>query len=786
MEPTPIKPTGPTVVSVANDPGSAAWAPQTPPVGSFNMTIVEGKDLSVKDSNGFSDPYVKVFYPHPITRQETQVKSLAVQKNLNPSWNFASHTWVLALPLTVRIEVWDEDLLTDDFMGTCQFQVNTDEDLESDVWIDLAARPGKKDKNIKGQIRVRWSIKFMKNFKLDPAKEWTDFSMITIEPIPIRNVIDVQGSVDDFVILNALASCRIKRLPEKHFSKSRPRESIGWVIKVCTEGAYADAFSWVNKAKWDLVQNTCLRLLNHFATCGFWLLRGDQIHIIRAKHPRKEFDPTLCLVRERTAGNVVNQPTFILVEPYYICNSARIRVEVQGNVGLEMLTDVMSEFSCEERRDSYGDHISYSLVDNVRNRAFVTLHAMRMRENVSQNLILKVMNQFHKYGFTHWTVWGEAHIMMRSEGLISRTAGDFVIVDPLWLPINTTHIEVQGIVNDNLITQIANTMVGGAEAKLELQKRIDESGKFSCYSLKSKQVFPATALPNLLELRRSANVFQNMMLEVVSKLGEYAGYETISPFGTDCILLQKSTAIQTLPPSKAFKYVLIDPCLSISLPAQFEIQGDVSAEQVAAASAACGCDRVFEESDPKFGHSCWIIPIAKTSGMSWTPSNIRRKMNKVQFYGVKLLSHFHNVLAYEPFMQYGDDSFLCRLRDPATLLRGQYILIDILFAFDTHVRVEVTGDISKDEVAAAAAASGLFPPQNIVDFKDNGLVLGYFMRSDVKANCLTLEGRHKTNNRWQFYWINFVNRLASYGWRYKFPYGRGRDRGWVFFRPLSQ
>jgi hypothetical protein len=485
---------------------------------------------------------------------------------------------------------------------------------------------------------------------------------------------------------------------------------------------------------------------------------------------------------------VVNQPTFILVEPYYICNSARIRVEVQGDVALEMLTDLFSDFTCEERRDPFGEHISYSLVDNVRNRAFVSIHAIRMRENVSQNLCLKLMNQLQKFGYAHWTVWGEAHIMMRSNEwaatgpqAVTGRAGDFVIVDPLWLPFNTTHIEVQGIVDDNLITQIANTMVGGTEAKLELQKRIDESGRFSHYSFKSKQVFPATAMPSITEMRKCTNVFQNLMLEVVSKLGDLAGYEAFSPFGSDCILMQKSA--KSGHPGRAFKYVLIDPCMSINLPAQFEIQGDVSAEQVGAASAACGCDRVFEEADSKFGHTCWIIPVAKTAGMSWTLSDVRRKMNKVQYYGVRLLSHFHNVLSYEPFMQYGDDSFLCRLRDPGTLTPGHYILIDILFAFDTHVRVEIAGDISKDEVAAAAAASGLPPPQNIIDFKESGLILGYSLKTDVKTKCFTMEGRHKTYNRWQFYWINFVNKLSSFGWQYKFPYGRGQDRGWVFFRP---
>jgi hypothetical protein len=54
MEPAVVKSAGPTMVSVANDPGAASWVPKTPPLGTFNMTVVEGKDLAVKDSNGTS------------------------------------------------------------------------------------------------------------------------------------------------------------------------------------------------------------------------------------------------------------------------------------------------------------------------------------------------------------------------------------------------------------------------------------------------------------------------------------------------------------------------------------------------------------------------------------------------------------------------------------------------------------------------------------------------------------------------------------------------------------
>jgi hypothetical protein len=69
--------------------------------------------------------------------------------------------------------------------------INTQDDLAFDAWVDLVARPGKKDKKVKGQIHLQWNVRFLKNFVVNPATEWPDYSLITIEPIPYLNYIEI-------------------------------------------------------------------------------------------------------------------------------------------------------------------------------------------------------------------------------------------------------------------------------------------------------------------------------------------------------------------------------------------------------------------------------------------------------------------------------------------------------------------------------------------------------------------------------------------------------------------
>ena len=92
-------------------------------------TVVEGCDLAAKDSNGLSDPYMKV------TCGKITLKTKVIPKTLNPKWEefffLCVQVWrVIGVPVsstdftnsepnadTLSLEVWDKDRMGSDFMG---------------------------------------------------------------------------------------------------------------------------------------------------------------------------------------------------------------------------------------------------------------------------------------------------------------------------------------------------------------------------------------------------------------------------------------------------------------------------------------------------------------------------------------------------------------------------------------------------------------------------------------------------------------------------------------------
>lgn len=83
----------------------------------FHLQVrVEGcHDLPAADSNGLSDPYVRIF-----CEQQLQGQTSVVKETLHPKWSHAQYDFVLKnLPTAeVQVEVYDWDLLgDDDFLG---------------------------------------------------------------------------------------------------------------------------------------------------------------------------------------------------------------------------------------------------------------------------------------------------------------------------------------------------------------------------------------------------------------------------------------------------------------------------------------------------------------------------------------------------------------------------------------------------------------------------------------------------------------------------------------------
>ena len=84
------------------------------------ICVERGKDLAVKDMNGTSDPYVKIFYGN-----EEKYVTNVIPKNLNPIWNerFTFFTQDLQIPLIFQI--FDRDLIgRDESMGTTKIDLS--------------------------------------------------------------------------------------------------------------------------------------------------------------------------------------------------------------------------------------------------------------------------------------------------------------------------------------------------------------------------------------------------------------------------------------------------------------------------------------------------------------------------------------------------------------------------------------------------------------------------------------------------------------------------------------
>uniref|UniRef100_A0A671LA22 Multiple C2 and transmembrane domain-containing protein 2-like n=1 Tax=Sinocyclocheilus anshuiensis TaxID=1608454 RepID=A0A671LA22_9TELE len=97
----------------------------------LTIYLKEGRGLVIRDRCGTSDPYVKFKLDG-----KTLYKSKVVYKNLNPVWNESFSFPIRSLDQKLFIKVYDRDLTTDDFMGSCGVELNKLE-LENEMVLPL-------------------------------------------------------------------------------------------------------------------------------------------------------------------------------------------------------------------------------------------------------------------------------------------------------------------------------------------------------------------------------------------------------------------------------------------------------------------------------------------------------------------------------------------------------------------------------------------------------------------------------------------------------------------------
>jgi hypothetical protein len=150
--------------------------------GSLTVLVKKARNLAVKDANGFSDPYVK------LQLGGHKKKTKVVKKNLSPSWDEEFTFKVKEGDTTLRVAVWDWDMISSsDFMGEVNislqdlpagqplakwFLLGTDANEEKEDGED------KKSKKKLGDMRVK--IKYTEQ-KLLPLSAYSDLLQLLME-----------------------------------------------------------------------------------------------------------------------------------------------------------------------------------------------------------------------------------------------------------------------------------------------------------------------------------------------------------------------------------------------------------------------------------------------------------------------------------------------------------------------------------------------------------------------------------------------------------------------------
>ncbi len=107
----------PSLTSILTNTSSTTNSPEI--IYWIELSIERGKDLSIKDFNGTSDPYVKVYYG-----TEEKFITNTVYKNLNPIWNEKVSFFVYDLNIPIYFYLFDYDRIgRDESMGSTKIDL---------------------------------------------------------------------------------------------------------------------------------------------------------------------------------------------------------------------------------------------------------------------------------------------------------------------------------------------------------------------------------------------------------------------------------------------------------------------------------------------------------------------------------------------------------------------------------------------------------------------------------------------------------------------------------------
>eukprot|EP00667_Euglena_gracilis_P002088 EG_transcript_2087 len=141
---------GTLAIDVEDPSGSKKLAAATVAAGSraedaVHLEIISGADLIRADVRGKSDPYVKVFYSSTGDVSGKEVFETSVKQGEFPKWNESCTLYPPKNERSLLLQVWDQDVGPDDFMGQAVVPLNA----SGQQTLPLQPRPGNtQDKKI--------------------------------------------------------------------------------------------------------------------------------------------------------------------------------------------------------------------------------------------------------------------------------------------------------------------------------------------------------------------------------------------------------------------------------------------------------------------------------------------------------------------------------------------------------------------------------------------------------------------------------------------------------------
>ncbi|KAK5579807.1 hypothetical protein RB653_009494 [Dictyostelium firmibasis] len=94
----------------------------------IRFTITKGDVFKAWDSNGLADPKVIVYLlkkkDDGTESKKLLFKTNVCKKTLKPDFNFSEMYKIPVKAIDILMELWDDDLIKDDFIGSCKIPIN--------------------------------------------------------------------------------------------------------------------------------------------------------------------------------------------------------------------------------------------------------------------------------------------------------------------------------------------------------------------------------------------------------------------------------------------------------------------------------------------------------------------------------------------------------------------------------------------------------------------------------------------------------------------------------------